>query len=73
MEAGTTGDTGTYGRFAVAYDVIGTAQTLTVDEFIVTAKKASGVPPVTPTWGGTTNGFGNIYVNSDNGEIYIYS
>jgi len=73
LEAGTIGDTGTYGRFAVAYDVIGTAQTLTVDEFIVTAKKASGVPPVTPTWGGTTNGFGNIYVNSDNGEIYIYS
>jgi hypothetical protein len=73
LEAGTAGDTGTYGRFAVAYDVIGTAQALTVDEFVVTAKKASGVPPATPTWGGTTNGFGNMYVNSDNGEIYIYS
>jgi len=73
LEAGTTGDTGTYGRFAVAYDVIGTAQALTADEYIVTAKKASGTPPSTPTWGGTTNGFGNMYVNSDNGEIYIYS
>jgi hypothetical protein len=73
LEAGTTGDTGTYGRFAVAYDVIGTAQALTADEYIVTAKKASGAPPATPTWGGTTNGFGNMYVNSDNGEIYIYS
>jgi len=65
--------TGTYGRFAVAYDAIGTAQALTADEYVVTAKKASGAPPATPTWGGTTNGFGNMYVNSDNGEIYIYS
>jgi hypothetical protein len=73
LEAGTTGDTGTYGRFAVAYDVIGTTQTVTANEFVVTAKQASGAPPATPTWGGTTNGFGNIYVNSDNGEIYIYT
>ena len=65
--------TGTYGRWAVAYDVIGTVSIVTPDEFVVTAKKASGTPPATPTWGGTTNGFGNIYVNSDNGEIYIYS
>ena len=64
---------GTYGRWAVAYDVIGTVNVVTPDEFVVTAKKASGVPPATPTWGGTTNGFGNMYVNSDNGEIYIYS
>ena len=64
---------GTYGRWAVAYDVIGTVNVVTPDEFVVIAKKASGVPPATPTWGGTTNGFGNMYVNSDNGEIYIYS
>jgi len=73
LEAGTTGDTGTYGRFAVAYDAVGTAQALSVDEYVVTAKKSSGAPPATPTWGGTINGFGNMYINSDNGEIYIYS
>jgi hypothetical protein len=66
-------DTNTYGRWAVAYDVQQGFVSVTADEFVVTAKKASGVPPATPTWGGTTNGFGNIYVNSDNGEVYIYT
>lgn len=66
-------DTGTYGRWAVAYGVQQGFVSVTADEYMVTAKKASGVPPATPTWGGTTNGFGNIYVNSDNGEVYIYT
>ena len=66
-------DTGTYGRWAVAYGVQQGFVSVTADEYMVTAKKASGTPPATPTWGGTTNGFGNIYVNSDNGEIFIYS
>jgi hypothetical protein len=66
-------DTGTYGRWAVAYGVQQGFVSVTADEYMVTAKKASGVPPATPTWGGTTNGFGNIYVNSDNGEVFIYT
>jgi len=66
-------DTNTYGRWAVAYDVQQGFVSVTADEYVVTAKKASGAPPATPTWGGTTNGFGNIYVNSDNGEVYIYA
>lgn len=70
LEAGSTG---TYGRFAVAYDVIGTSTALTADEFVVTAKSAAGVPSAAPTWGSTGNGFGNVYVNSSNGDIYMYS
>ena len=66
-------DTGTYGRWAVAYGVQQGFVSVTADEYVVTAKKASGAPPATPTWGGANNGFGNIYVNSDNGEIYIYA
>jgi hypothetical protein len=73
LKASSVGDYGTYGRFATAYDVTGGEVQVTADEFVVTAKKASGAPPATPTWGGTTNGFGNMFVNSDNGEIYIYS
>jgi hypothetical protein len=73
LKASSVGDYGTYGRFATAYDVTGGEILVTADEFVVTAKKASGAPPATPTWGGTTNGFGNIFVNSDNGEIYIYT
>lgn len=65
--------TGTYGRFAVAYNVLGTATTVTPDEFVVTAKQAVGAPAADPTWGSTTNGYGNIYINSSNGDIYIYS
>lgn len=65
--------TGTYGRFAVAYDVIGTSTALVADEYVVTAKTAAGLPSAAPTWGSTGNGFGNIYVNSSNGDIYMYS
>lgn len=65
--------TGTFGRFAVAYDISGNDVSVPADEYAVTAKKASGAPSGDPTWGGAINGFGNIYVNSDNGEIFIYS
>jgi hypothetical protein len=70
LEAGSTG---TYGRFAVAYDAIGTSTALIADEFVVTAKSAAGIPSADPTWGSTGNGFGNVYVNSSNGDIYMYS
>jgi len=65
--------TGVYGRFAMAYDVIGTATALTADEYVVSAKTAAGAPSANPTWGGATNGFGNVYINSSNGDIYMYS
>lgn len=65
---------GTYGRFAVAYDVVGTSTSLTPDEFVVTARvSASADVPSSPTWGGTGNGSGNMFVNSITGDIYIYS
>ena len=66
--------TGTYGRFAVAYDVIGTSTSLTPDEFVVTARvSASADIPTNPTWGGSSNGSGNMFINSLNGDVYIYS
>jgi hypothetical protein len=65
--------TGTYGRFAMAYDAIGAASSLTADEYVVSAKQASGAPAGNPTWGGSGNGFGNIYVDSGTGDIYIYA
>ena len=64
---------GTYGRFAMAYDVIGTSTSLTPDEFVVSAKITGSAPPANPTWGGSTNGSGNIHVNSSTGEIFIYA
>lgn len=70
LESTSTGD---YGRWAVAPNVNAGESSVTADEFSVTAKQASGTPSAVPTWGGSTNGFGNIYVDSSNGDIYIYS
>ena len=70
LEAGSTG---TYGRFAVVYDVIGTSTALTVDEFVVSAKTSAVAPTAAPTWGGSSNGYGNIHVDSVTGNIFIYS
>lgn len=65
---------GAYGRFAVAYDVVGTSTSLTPDEFVVTARvSASAAIPTNPTWGGSSNGSGNMFINSLTGDVYIYS
>jgi hypothetical protein len=43
------------------------------DEYVVTAKKASGAPPTNPQYGGSPNGYGNIYIDSTGeGTIWIY-
>lgn len=66
--------TGVYGRFAMAHDILGSATSITVDEFVVSVKTAVGAPVSTsPTWGGATSGYGNMYVNSSNSDIYIYA
>jgi hypothetical protein len=71
LDANTTGP---YGRFAVAYDVIGTSTSITTDEYVVTSKinQASGPSTVPPTWGTGSNGAGNMWVTTA-GDIYIYS
>jgi len=65
---------GTYGRFAVAYDAIGTSTSLTADEYVVTAKVNQSAPgAATPTWGGnSTNAQGNMWLTST-GDIYIWA
>ena len=73
LEAGTAGSTGTYGRFAVTSSLAANASSANIDEFIVTVKSSTGIPSIDPTYGGSTNGYGNMYVNSSNGDIFIYS
>ena len=65
---------GTYGRWAFAYGVSGSATSVTADEYAVSAKigQASGPGAATPTWGGSTNGTGNMWVTTA-GDIFIYS
>jgi len=67
------GSAGTYGRWAVAYDVIGTSVAVSADEYMVSAKiNQASAPSAAPTWGGSTNGTGNMWVTNA-GDIYIYS
>lgn len=64
---------GTYGRWAVAYDVIGTSTSVAADEYVVTAKiNQASNPSADPTWGGSANGEGNMWVTNA-GDIYIYA
>jgi hypothetical protein len=68
--------TGTYGRFAVAPLVPATASAAVADEYAVTAKlDASSAPSdgTPPTWGGSTNGKGNMWIKEDTGDIYIWA
>jgi hypothetical protein len=74
LEAGATNDHGPYGRFAVAFDVIGTSNSLTPSEYVVTAKINQASNPtntVPPTWGTGSNGSGNMWITNA-GDIYIY-
>ena len=66
---------GTYGRWAMAYDLLGNVTSATPDEFVVSVKSAAGVAAIAnaPTWGGSSNGQGNMYINSSNSDIYIYA
>lgn len=41
--------------------------------YAVTAETAAGAPAANPAYGGATYGYGNVYVNSSNGDIFIYS
>ncbi len=68
--------TSIYGRFAVAPLVHSSASSVTADEYAVTAKLSATSAPidaVPPTWGGSTNGAGNIWIKQDTGDIYIYA
>ena len=64
---------GTYGRWAVAYDVLGNSTAVSADEFVVTAKiNQASNPSAAPVWGGSGNGSGNIWVTNA-GDIFIYA
>jgi hypothetical protein len=74
LDAGTGNDHGPYGRFAVAFDTLGTTTAPTVSEYVVTAKINQASNPsnaVPPTWGTGSNGSGNMWITNA-GDIFIY-
>ena len=66
---------GTFGRFAVAYNVHASSSAVAADEYMVTSKINAGNPSdaTPPTWGSTTNGLGNMWVNSTTSDIFIWA
>ena len=67
--------TSTYGRFAVAYDVHASASSVAADEYMNSSKLVAGAPSdaTPPTWGGSTTGLGNMWVNTITSDIYIWA
>ena len=66
-------NTNTYGRFATAFNVHATASAVAADEYAVTTKITNANPSAVPTWGGSTLGHGNMWVNTSTEDIFIYS
>ena len=66
---------GAFGRFAVAYNVHASSSAVAADEYMVTSKINAGNPSdaTPPTWGSTTNGLGNMWVNSITSDIFIWA
>jgi hypothetical protein len=64
--------TGTSGRFAITSNVHASASSVVADEFAVSAKiNQASNPSADPTYGGSGNGSGNIWVTTA-GDIWIY-
>jgi hypothetical protein len=69
-------NTSTFGRWAVASGVAGNATAVTADEYMVSTKISTNANPsnaTPPTWGGSANGSGNMWINDSTGDIFIYS
>ena len=64
---------GTTGRWAIASAVDATSTTVTPNSYVVTVSGSTADPSGNPTYGGATNGIGNMYVNTSTSDIWIYA
>jgi len=70
----TTGTDSLNGRFAVAGNVQPNATAVTAEEYAVTTLISGSAPTNNvPQFGGTGLGHGNMWVDSNSGDIYIYA
>jgi hypothetical protein len=62
-------------RWALDADLVGTATDLVPDAYmgVVEVGTGHGDSQAVPIYGGTTNGVGTIYVDTDDSEIWIYA
>jgi hypothetical protein len=60
-------------RWGVALGVAEGAISVAANSFVVTVSGSTANPTGNPTYGGATNGFGNMYVNTSDSSIWIYA
>ncbi len=65
-------DSGT-SRWGLDNDLAINATNLVPDSYIGVVNYSTSVPSTAPTYGGASNGYGAIHVETDTGDIYIYS
>lgn len=65
-------DSGT-GRWALDNDMALNATGLTPDSYIATVTFDTNAASGNPTYGGASNGYGSIHVETDTGDIFIYA
>ena len=56
-----------------ALNPTGSAFSATPTAYIVSAQSSTSAPASDPSYGGSTTGWGNIHVDTNTGEIFIYS
>lgn len=56
-----------------AMNPTGSAFSATPTAYMVTAESSTAAPSTDPSYGGSSTGWGNIHVDTNTGEIYIYS
>ena len=78
---GTSSNTGsafyydgdTVGRWGIAPNIGATAISVAANSFMVSVSGSTAAPTGDPFYGGSSNGFGNMHVNTSTGDIFIYS
>jgi hypothetical protein len=63
----------TTNRWAFTSSFTANQTTFTPAAYITTTEFAAANPSAAPLYGGASNGFGNIHVNSSTGDIFIYA
>lgn len=66
-------DGATQNRWGVALGIADTATSVTANSYVVTVSSSNINPAGNPTYGGLTAGFGNMYINSNDETIWVYS
>ena len=60
-------------RWAFTSSFTANQPSFTPAAYITTTEFGGATPPVSPTYGGVSNGYGNIFVSTGSGDIFIYS